>query len=205
MGFGEEDTGRTIYVGSPKSDTRLRIYDKAAEQDISKDKRIGFVDWTRYELQIRNDLAHETYVRINQMLSENLGSSEMPVLASLFASILRPMFFVCESAETVVESRKHKKILVPSENWCLMFSKFDFNRPRPVRLAPTLSNLTRYVLGAASAYKALQIVFPSFDDLFREKVDEAAFNEKHEELLLDFAPYHSEGIESDIAFYNYPF
>ena len=38
--------GGTIYIGSPKSTKRMRIYDKAAEQGVDK-------DWYRMELQLR--------------------------------------------------------------------------------------------------------------------------------------------------------
>lgn len=42
--------GRTLYFGSPASDTRVRIYDKAAEQRVAG-------PWVRVELQSRNDRA----------------------------------------------------------------------------------------------------------------------------------------------------
>jgi len=44
--------GRTCYLGSTKSDTRIRIYDKAAEQDSPAGDH-----WIRVELQLRNDRA----------------------------------------------------------------------------------------------------------------------------------------------------
>lgn len=46
-------SGTTIYFGSPKSDIRVRIYDKAAER--------GFSDrhWIRVELQLRDDRARK--------------------------------------------------------------------------------------------------------------------------------------------------
>lgn len=45
--------GETLYVGSPKSKVRLRIYDKAAEQHIHDN------DWVRIELQIRGKRGNE--------------------------------------------------------------------------------------------------------------------------------------------------
>ncbi len=41
-----------IYFGSPTSDRRLRIYDKAKEQGIGEQLK-----WVRFELQMRNDCA----------------------------------------------------------------------------------------------------------------------------------------------------
>lgn len=45
------ETGDTIYVGAPSSVTRLRIYDKAAEQEVED------FEWTRIELQSRAEKA----------------------------------------------------------------------------------------------------------------------------------------------------
>lgn len=43
--------GETLYVGSPKSERQLRVYNKAAEQGVEK-------DWLRIELVSRKELAH---------------------------------------------------------------------------------------------------------------------------------------------------
>ncbi len=44
--------GVTLYIGSPSSDQRLRIYDKAAEQNMTG------AEWTRIELQLRGKRSH---------------------------------------------------------------------------------------------------------------------------------------------------
>lgn len=44
--------GTTLYIGSRQSDKFLRIYDKAAEQQVPG-------DWMRVELEIKGDTAHE--------------------------------------------------------------------------------------------------------------------------------------------------
>lgn len=49
-------SGRTLYLGSPSSDCRVRIYDKAAEQDIDD----GSI-WLRFEVQFRDDRAHSMF------------------------------------------------------------------------------------------------------------------------------------------------
>lgn len=44
--------GKSVYFGSPKSDIRLRFYDKAAEQEVEG------LHWVRTELQLRNERAN---------------------------------------------------------------------------------------------------------------------------------------------------
>lgn len=54
-----EVAGRTIYLGRPSSDTRLRIYDKAAEQNVTG-------PWVRVELQLRRERADQAFKRYLQ-------------------------------------------------------------------------------------------------------------------------------------------
>ena len=49
--------GATLYFGSGQSDTRLRIYDKAAEQSLAFD-----VHWLRVEIQLRRERAHALFL-----------------------------------------------------------------------------------------------------------------------------------------------
>ncbi len=48
-----------VYFGSPRSDRRLRIYDKALEQGID-----GY-NWVRFEFQLRNDNATSFYLNLS--------------------------------------------------------------------------------------------------------------------------------------------
>lgn len=62
--------GTTVYIGSPKSDTIIRIYDKASER--------GYTDgteWTRIEIQLRDKRALEY-----MMLSDTVGNNFLGVL-----------------------------------------------------------------------------------------------------------------------------
>jgi hypothetical protein len=52
-------SGCSLYIGSPQSERRVRFYDKAAEQGIDD----GSI-WTRAEVQLRNDLAHQTVIAL---------------------------------------------------------------------------------------------------------------------------------------------
>jgi len=52
------EPGATLYVGSPKSDCRLRIYNKTAESGIKPE---GFGDFLRVEIQFRNRYADRMF------------------------------------------------------------------------------------------------------------------------------------------------
>ncbi len=62
-GYCDGDEIPTIYIGSPKSDLELRIYNKKQEQ-ISRngsklERAISCHDWTRFELILRGNYAHQ--------------------------------------------------------------------------------------------------------------------------------------------------
>jgi len=57
--------GITIYHGSPKSDVRFRIYDKARERN-----RVDAGHWVRFEIQMRDDRAQQF---INLMILQTVG------------------------------------------------------------------------------------------------------------------------------------
>lgn len=67
--------GATLYIGSPSSDQRLRIYDKAAEQGMAG------IEWTRIELQLRGKRSHIA----RSMLLTNGGFGFIPTLVRSFA------------------------------------------------------------------------------------------------------------------------
>lgn len=186
MGFTEAASGTTLYIGSPKSESRLRIYDKAAEQGIFPKQREGYKDWTRYELQLRGGAAKVCY---SQIVKNTLGMGYVAALASVFASYIRSMFYVTVEGVDMGEKRKNchaSRYACPV--WLSMFCKYDEKRPKVQRKNPNLHNLTRYVLGASSAIKALRVAVSSFDDIFERAIEESAFKMKHEELLIDYVP-----------------
>ena len=60
-------TGETYYLGSPKSDTQLRIYDKRAER-LQKGHQCDAEHWTRVETQYRRkraDAVGRLWARVN--------------------------------------------------------------------------------------------------------------------------------------------
>jgi len=183
VGFTREAPGQTLYIGSPKSDARLRIYDKASEQGIAPEQRQGYSDWTRFELQLRGDVAKVAYAQMKKY-AEGLGL--VSSLASLFASYIRSMFYIAVSVEEVERRKSYKMGARACPLWLAMFSRYSERRPKVQRKNPNLHTLTRYVLGAATSIKALRVAVSSFDRIFEEAIEEAAFKMKHEELLMDY-------------------
>jgi hypothetical protein len=54
--YESRNGGMTLYIGAPSSDKRVRVYNKAAEQDLE-----GLV-WWRYELQLRGRYAKAAWL-----------------------------------------------------------------------------------------------------------------------------------------------
>lgn len=69
--YGSE--GTCIYHGSPKSDVRIRIYDKAAERGLMDDTH-----WIRVELQLRDKLASSAASEVTR--SYDVGSTFCGIL-----------------------------------------------------------------------------------------------------------------------------
>ncbi len=74
-GTGNQN-GMTLYVGSPGSDRRLRVYDKAAETGKNG-------EWTRIELQLRQRAAKKTFITL---MARNADPLVIPGLINDFAS-----------------------------------------------------------------------------------------------------------------------
>jgi hypothetical protein len=72
---GIDSRADTVYLGSPSSARRLRIYDKASEQKITE------FEWTRIELQSRKPFADETK---NALLAGNFSESIIPGIITGF-------------------------------------------------------------------------------------------------------------------------
>lgn len=205
MGLAGKDEGCTLYIGSKASDARLRIYDKAAEQGIAKDKRIDFSDWTRYELQLRNGIAQASYNQIVQH-SGLPAIAPMSALSMTFIPILETMFMICDEEQiSRSDVKNHHYTRTPSAAWSKMFKSFNHKRPKVTRKSPTLNNLSKYVMGAAASFKALSLVFDGFDTMFRDKVADVDYSERHQELLLDFAPVYLATEQEHLSYYDFPF
>jgi phage replication initiation protein len=89
--------GETIYLGSAKSDTRIRIYDKAAEQSCEPGTH-----WIRVELQLRADRAHQAAVQYSEA-----GESAPGMMAGL---LLRQLDF---KASGQADTHKSRQVTAP--------------------------------------------------------------------------------------------
>jgi hypothetical protein len=65
--------GRTLYLGSPQSDCRLRVYDKAAEQKVER-------PWLRVEFQIRKERADAAICLLTAGAEEAVEYVKMVIL-----------------------------------------------------------------------------------------------------------------------------
>ena len=88
--------GCTMYFGSPTSDIRIRIYDKAAEQGIDG-------HWVRVEVVLRKEKAQ---VALEQIIADNQPGK-------IFASILRQQLFFSQSLLQNLTSRTLTGIVKP--------------------------------------------------------------------------------------------
>ena len=73
-GICRGDSVPTIYLGSPRSSVRLRVYDKRLEQIERKgnklDKTINCADWVRFEGVFRNEYAHQIGMALLNMKND---------------------------------------------------------------------------------------------------------------------------------------
>lgn len=63
------EPGETLYVGAPKSDARLRLYNKTAESGLSPGEGLQYL---RVEVQLRNRYADQAYRQIRKGGSEEV-------------------------------------------------------------------------------------------------------------------------------------
>ena len=80
-GSDERLQGTTVTLGSPQSQVRIRLYDKAAELEKSEQH------WIRCEMQLRDDRAHSFMAR---SMSTTIGHTYTGVLSN-YLKILRPI------------------------------------------------------------------------------------------------------------------
>lgn len=74
----------SVYFGSPRSDRRLRIYDKALEQDLQNTK------WVRYEFQLRNDNALSFYLNLSQTCKGDFAKCYYGMLHDYLRFLTKP-------------------------------------------------------------------------------------------------------------------
>lgn len=155
-----------IYFGSPKSDRRLRIYDKAMEQGIDG-------SWTRFEFQLRNDNATSFYLNC-----KNLNGDIPRTYCGVMHDYLR---FTTKANITL----KHSSRL----ETCRWWSKFLGGMQKISQLYLPgndydLSSLSKFVnRQCASSIKTLLHINGGDVGELLDMVDSAEFNRKQLDLL----------------------
>ena len=119
-----EKTGQTIYMGSRKSETFLRVYDKRLEQMNKSGGDVG-IDWIRWELELKKDRAEETikcivergeigsvftgilnnYVRIVEDVDSNVSRCPSTALWNKFVSTVEKIRLYAAQAEKTLEDK----------------------------------------------------------------------------------------------------
>jgi DNA relaxase NicK len=94
--------GTTLYIGSRQSDKFLRIYDKAAEQEIPG-------DWVRVELEIKGDTAQALGKQISMASEYELAAIAKGMLWSMVQFPDEIWQNLCSESSPVGFSISHKK------------------------------------------------------------------------------------------------
>lgn len=119
-------TGQTIYMGSRKSETFLRVYDKRLEQMNKGSEDLG-IDWIRWELELKKERAEETvnmiiergeigtiftgvlnnYVRIVENTDSNVSRCPVSSLWEKFVSTVEKIRLYVAQAEKTLEEKEN--------------------------------------------------------------------------------------------------
>ncbi len=99
-GFIELDDVNTVYLGSAKSKSQLRIYNKKKEQEQRKgvryEKARSVKNWVRFECVLRDEYAH-------QITDELLNVHNDDELGELVAQTIAYKFYLCYVKNGVLE------------------------------------------------------------------------------------------------------
>lgn len=161
--------GTSLYMGSPKSDIRCRIYDKAAERGLTGEH------WIRVELQLRRGNALSAVRHINSGLS----------LSSVFSGVLRNYIQFREPCE---DSNKARWPL--ADYWAAFL---DDVVPLTLWVNPgceyNLENLQRYVIDQAGNAISCYVLIHGYEGLkyFLDNYKKAASLPPKYKFLLDLA------------------
>jgi len=71
-----QDNGETLYLGSRQSEQYIRIYNKAAQQEIEG-------DWIRIELELKGSRAHEVGAQIAMKSEDDMGETTRGLIKHL--------------------------------------------------------------------------------------------------------------------------
>lgn len=119
-----EKIGQTVYMGSRKSETFLRVYDKRLEQMNKTSEDLG-LDWIRWELELKKERAEEAvkmivnrgeigtiftgilnnYVRVVENIDSNVSRCPVSPLWEKFVSTVEKISLYVTEAEKTLEEK----------------------------------------------------------------------------------------------------
>jgi hypothetical protein len=106
---GAKGDGETLYIGAPKSDKRMRIYDKQAESGSD-------YEWTRVEVQYRHKMATRA---CRALLSSKTPSEQVPGMIVDFINFDNDRDWVTVMGSEMVKMAKPEITVTNREKWLL--------------------------------------------------------------------------------------
>jgi hypothetical protein len=167
---------QAVYFGSPKSDRRLRIYDKRMEQLGNDDD----VPWVRYEFQLRNENALSFYLNLCELKGD---------FAKCYFGVLSD--FVTFTNRSRLEVGQHSERLQPVKWWSALVGNVlklgQLYLPgREYTLKSIQDYFNKQCLSAAKSVLLLEINKTGNADSFVEMVLKAELNEKQQAVVDKF-------------------
>jgi len=106
---GVNSPGATLYIGSPRSELRARIYNKSAESGSYPDDGQG--EYVRFELQMRDSYADKMYVALR-------GGYPRALYLSLIRRMVDPFTYAMVESELPHDEQRLEPCFVDdSESW----------------------------------------------------------------------------------------
>lgn len=167
---------QAVYFGSPKSDRRLRIYDKRMEQLGNEDD----VPWVRYEFQLRNENALSFYLNLCELKGD---------FSKCYFGVLSD--FVTFTNRSRLEVGQHSERLQPVKWWSALVGNVlklgQLYLPgREYTLKSIQDYFNKQCLSAAKSVLLLEINKTGNADSFVEMVLKAELNEKQQSVIDRF-------------------
>lgn len=165
-----------VYFGSPKSDRRLRIYNKAKEQRLAED-----VHWIRCELQLRNDCATSYYLNYVQGAYKGRVGA---LAASELNSYLRFVQVPRGANMDDIRMQRHQTRLETARWWDHFL--YDTEKIKQLHLPGndyTFDVLRSYINQTRSSIKAYLELTHGDIGAYLDQVQEAQYNLKQKDLI----------------------
>ncbi|RII27756.1 MAG: hypothetical protein CXR31_05885 [Geobacter sp.] len=162
---GEGINGETIYLGSSKSHTMFRVYNKAQESDIDG-------KWIRFEIQLRSKRAHEAA----KLIAANIQ------VGTLATGIINNYFAVIHEDD----SNKSRCTLQPWwSEWLQTTDKIRLTTEKATKLVTDSMEFIKRQYAPSLAMINKHLGSASFNEYFKEVIEDGKqrMGAKHERIL----------------------